>query len=523
MTGGESLVRCLTAEGVRVIFGMPGGHLECIYDALHRHQAEIRHVLVRNEQAASLMADGYARASGQPGVCLVIPGPGASNAATGIAEAMTASSPVLLITSQNERALAGKDKSRLFHGLDHVRFFSPITRLSRTVSAVEEIPTAIAEAFSILRSGRPGPVVLEVPKDILAAEGPIPEPVMTCPAPKMPEGETVSRAARRLAEASRPVLIAGGGVLFTNACDLLVELARRLKAPIVTTQTARGAVSDDDPLSLGDILDKAARTAIEEADLALALGCRFVHFDTASWSLKLPALIHVESERAYIGADFKTEIGIAADVRPTLEMFLDRLPQGDARAGWGDRIAALYSQREVEQRFPIVSVLRDTLPTEAIVVGDVHMTAYRMRRAFRVTAPRRYFASNSYCTLGYALPAALGAKAAFPDRPVVSVSGDGGFVMTCQELATAAQAGLSIAAVVVNDNCFTSIKGGQVRRFGGRCLAVDLRNPDFVALAAAFGLKGVRVSDDAGLSEAVRAALRAEATTLIELPIEKRF
>jgi acetolactate synthase-1/2/3 large subunit len=333
----------------------------------------------------------------------------------------------------------------------------------------------------------------------------------------------VSRAARRLAEAKRPVLIAGGGVLFTDACDLLVELARRLKAPIVTTQTARGAVSDDDPLSLGDILDKAARTAIQEADLALALGCRFVHFDTGSWSLKVPALIHVESEASYIGADYRTVIGVPADVRPTLEMLCARISQGQARSHWGDRVAALHSQREVEQRFPIVSALRDALPPEAIVVSDVHMTGYRMRRAFRVTAPRRYFASNSYCTLGYALPAALGAKTAFPDRPVVSVSGDGGFVMTCQELATAAQAGLRIAAVVLNDNCFTSIKGGQVRRFGGRCLAVDLRNPDFVALAEAFGLRGVRVSDDAGLGEAVRAALRAETTTVIEMPLAKKY
>ena len=544
MTGGEILVRCLIEQGVSTIFGMPGGHLEAIYDALYHHQSEIKHVLIRNEQAASLMADGYARASGRPGVCLVIPGPGASNAATGIAEAASASSPVLLITSRNEAALANKHPSKVFHGLDHIAFFSPIARLCRMAQSVEDIPPAVAEAFSILRSGRPGPVVLEIPKDILDQEGSPPIPGRIEPAPKRPGESEIVEAARRIAEAARPVLIAGGGVLFSGACEALRRLAERLHAPVVTTQTARGALSDDHPLSLGDILGKPARAAIAEADLAVALGCRFVHFDTAGWTLKLPRLIHIEADASYLGSDYPTDVAIAADVRPAIEMLCDQLADESLlraagtrtlarsatgltdesiRCAWGERVQALRGQLEINSPPPIIAAIQNALSKEVIVVGDVHMTAYRMRRAFKVTSPRSYFASNSYCTVGYALPAALGAKAAFPGRPVVSVSGDGGFVMTCQELATAAQCGLHVVAVVVNDNCFTSIKGGQHHRRGGRYIAVDLQNPDFVAMAKAFGVKGCRAANEAELEKLLAEAVRQEATTVIEIPIPKRY
>ena len=263
MTGGETLIQCLMAQGVDAVFGMPGGHLEPIYDALYHHQDAIRHILVRNEQAASLMADGYARASGRPGVCLVIPGPGASNAATGMGEAASASSPVLLVTSGPEARLADKPASMMFHGLDHMAFFSAITPHCRRAATVEEIPGIVSEAFSFLRSGRPGPFVMEIPKDVLDQEAEPEIPGRVEPEVKLPGDDEVAQAVEAVAQAKRPILIAGGGVLFTDAYDLLGALAERLGAPVVTTQTARGALSDDHPNSLGDILDKAARTAIE--------------------------------------------------------------------------------------------------------------------------------------------------------------------------------------------------------------------------------------------------------------------
>ncbi|MEW6360250.1 MAG: thiamine pyrophosphate-binding protein [Planctomycetota bacterium] len=523
MTGGEILVRCLIEQGVDTIFGMPGGHLEGIYAALYDHQKEIRHILVRNEQAASLMADGYARASGRPGVCVVIPGPGASNAATGLGEAASASVPVLLITSKNEARIAGKAQSRLFHGLDHMAFFAPVARLCKSARAVQDIPGMVQEAFAILRSGRPGPVALEAAKDVLETEGDATIPPEVQPKRIEPGDNEIAKAAEMLAVAERPVIIAGSGVLHTNACDGLGRLARMLRCPVVTTQNARGAISDDDPLSLGDITVHCSRTALQESDLALALGCRFVHFDTIGWNLKLPRLIHIEADPSYIGVDFETALGIAADVAPAIEMLLGKLTAGEIRSDWGDRIKALRAEREVEKEYPIVTVLRRALPDDAILIGDVNMTAYRLRRAYKVTAPRRYFASNSYCTLGYGLPAALGAKAACPDRPVVSVIGDGGFLMTCQELATAAQFGIHIVAVVVNDNCLTSIKMGQDKRWGKRFIGVDLQNPDFPALARAFGLRGCRAADDAALEAHLREALASDTTTVIERPIEKRY
>ncbi|NOZ21989.1 MAG: thiamine pyrophosphate-binding protein, partial [Planctomycetes bacterium] len=266
-----------------------------------------------------------------------------------------------------------------------------------------------------------------------------------------------------------------------------------------------------------------SREAIKEADLALVLGCRFGHFDTAGWNLELPRLIHIETDASAIGADYPVEVGIAADVAPAVEMLIEALTKEEVCTAWGDRIEALRAEREVEKEYPIITVLRRVLPEDSILVGDVNMTAYRLRRAFRVTGPRQYFASNSYCTLGYGLPAALGAKAACPDRPVVSVIGDGGFVMTFQELATAAQFGIHVVAIVVNDNCLTSIKSGQDRRWGKRFIAVDLENPDFPALAEAFGLRGCRASDDAELEALLTEALDADTTTVIERPIEKRY
>ncbi|MBM4079980.1 MAG: thiamine pyrophosphate-binding protein, partial [Planctomycetes bacterium] len=516
-TGGEILVECLKRQGVKVVFGMPGGHLNHLYDALHRHQADVRHITVRNEQGASLMADGYARATGDVGVCLTIPGPGASNAATGIAEAFSASSPVLLITGQPEAKFAGHDRHKVFHGLDHLSFFKPITKWNGSVARAEDIPSVVTRAFEALRCGRPGPVHLEVPSDVLSAQAQVAIPDRVEPRGTAAASDAVERAARLLSSAKRPIILVGEEVVWYRASDELAEFAALLGAPVVTSIFAKGALPEDHPWSLGDIRTPEAQKALAEADGVLAVGCRFLQFETANWTLKLPRLIHVSADEHEIGRDYAAEVGIVGDAKSVLGQLAEAL-RGKTASAWGGRVAELKAAWTARRKHPLVAALQDALGRDGLVAVDVHITGYRMRTEFRVHGPRQFLSSGVYVTLGFGLPEAIGAKATFPDRPVVAFCGDGGFMMTCQELATAVQFGLNVVTVVVNDNCFTSIKGGQQHQFGGRFIGVDLRNPDFVKFAESFGALARRVERPEEFRPSLEWALKASAPALIEVP-----
>jgi len=522
-TGAEILVACLIKQGVDVVFGMPGTHTVALYDALYQKRRQITHILVRNEQNASLMAEGYARVAGKPGVCLPVPGPGASNAATGIAEAYCSSTPVLLVTSCESRALLGKDSSKLFHGLNHTKFFEPITKWRAAASDPKEIPTLVEEAFRQMLNGRPAPVMLVIPRDVLESRTQARIPARVERESLTPDAEQIDLAVELLRSSKRPIIIAGDGIIHDEATALLRRFCEQTKIPVTTLQRARGAIPDDHPLSLGDISRREARTAVESADLCLALGCKFTYFDTAGFELKLPEkLIRIDADESELEKDYPPQVKILGCCRAALEKMLSGLRKRKytAPATWRRRIEKLCISKKDKQKAVFFEVLRAGLPRDAIVAVDVHMTGYKMRREFPVYEPDGYLSSGCYVTLGYAIPAAIGAKCAAKNRDVIAVVGDGGFMTSCVELATAAQFDIDITVLVFNDRCFTSIKRIQEQRYGKRYIGVDLRNPDFVTMVQSFGILAVRASSLAELPYLLIMATAWKAPCVIEFPIE---
>jgi len=524
-TGGEWVVAALRAEGVRHVFGIPGLHNLPIYDALLRDGA-ITHLLARHEAGAAFMADGYARASGAPGVVLVTTGPGATNTLTPLAEAYAESVPVVVITSDIASALVGRDLGALHEIPDQIRCFRPVTRWAEAVTEAAAIPAAIAGAFDLLRSGRPGPVVISIPNDLLAAR-------VEATAPGGGHGRRppchvadVEEAAQILRSARRPLVIAGGGVTAAGAERELGTLARRLGAPVVTTVNGRGAFDERDPLWQGVLPDRrAVGPALASADVILAVGCKFGHRSLEKLGSGLAphqTLIHLDLDPAVIGRVFKAHVAMVGDARDGLAALITVLGAGDPSVDW-DRAALAAGRADAGPRFTpaiaaVLETLRRALPDDAIVVNDQTGLTYWMEWRFPVHAPRTFLYPVGSAALGYAVPAAIGAKIARPDRPVVSVAGDGGFMYSVQELATAVKYRLPVVFLVVNDQRYGAIKWLQERLYD-RWGETELTNPDFPALARAFGAHGERLSDVNGLVPAVARALAATAPTVLELPM----
>jgi thiamine pyrophosphate-dependent acetolactate synthase large subunit-like protein len=523
-TGGEWVVDTLRAEGVTHVFGIPGVHNLAVYDALLR-QTAVAHVLARHEQGAAFMADGYARATGRPGVVLVTTGPGATNALTPLAEAYASSVPVVVLMSDVATGLLGREVGALHEVVHQIACFRPVTRFAETVTEAADIPTTLAGAFDLLRSGRPGPVALSIPHDLLGA---------TLEASPPPGGgrrppchvEEIGEAARRLGRATRPLLIAGGGVIAAGAERALEAVARRLGAPVVTTVMGRGALDEDDPLWLGVLPNRrATEAAIGAADVVLAVGCRFAHRSTQGLLLNLrfgahQALLHLDLDPAVIGRLFKPELGVVGDARDGLERLLAALGPGAPASGWDHawlaELRRAKSPRYTAELAAFMHALRAAVPRDGIVVCDQTGVNYWMEWHFPVHAPRTFLYPIGSATLGYALPAAIGAQVARPDRPVVAVVGDGGLMFSVGELATAVKYRLPIVVVLVNDDRYGAIKWLQERMFG-RWGEADLANPDFVQLAHAFGAHGERLPGVDALPGAVAAGLRRDRPTLLEL------
>lgn len=525
MTVAEYIVRFLAVNGVRVIFGMPGGHNLPLYDALAR-QRRIRHILVRNEMGAALMADGYARATGQVGACLVTSGPGVTNALTGIGVAHGDSIPVLLLSSQVPSAGLGREGG-YFHEMDALAATAPVTKWSARAEKGEDVPAVMAEAFRRLRTGRPRPVHVEVPADVLAkpCEGDVAR--VDGERPPAPDPQAVAWAAGLLATAQRPLILAGGGTL--GASRELLALARRLGAPVLTTAMGKGVVPETHPLSAGltwrditpDLLNMEPLFSplLARADVLLAVGCRFTQLATGNWTMPMPArLIHVDVNPPVINRRYRAELGIVADAGEALRALLLAL-KAEARPrrsrAWAREAAAARAARPPVR--PFVRTLRQVLAPDALVVADVVRIAYPLLAEFPVSRPRSVLSSVGFFAMGHGLPGAMGAKLASPRRQVVALAGDGGFLMTGQELATAVQERIPVVCVVVNDGCLTAIRILQDKHYAGRRFAVNLRNPDFAAYARAFGALGVTVRRPQELGPALRRALRARRPALLDL------
>lgn len=521
-TGADILVDCLYRQGVRVLFGMPGSHSTAIYDALARH-GKIRTILIRNEQAGAFAADGYARVTGQPGVICTTAGPGATNALTGIAEAWADSMPVLLLTGQVNHDRLHQECGN-YHEIDLEGIFRPCTKYVGTVLTQDRIADMVDAAFQALTTGRRRPAALILPQDLMAAPAtafPTPEvrnavsPAAACSVAQL------YQAVALLVRAQRPVILAGGGAVWADAGAEIHALARRLACPIITTLNGKGIVDERDPFSLGHARSFKARVALPEADTLLALGCRFTEVFTWFRTLQFPrTIIQVDLDPGQIGMNYPVALGIVADVKATLQQLQDALPRESGR-GWQQLWAGAHAAERVRPEW-FIDTLRAELPDDGVVFTDASEMGYRMHFDYPAYAARTFFYPSNYIALGWGLPAALGAAVALPDRPVVSVSGDGGFLMTAQELATAVRYQLKLIALVHNDAAYGAIRNIQHRKHEGRFVDTDLNNPDFVKLAEAYGMPAVRAATVETFRQALRAALARSGPSLIEVPDQWR-
>lgn len=529
LTGAEAVVRSLAAHGVTTIFGVPGIHALSLYDAL-RHAPGIRHVLVRHEQAATMAADAYARATGRPGVALVTTGPGCGNCLTGVMEAWGASSPVLVLTSQIASTHLGQHKGALHEVRDQPGMFAPVTRSARTIDNPYEFSAAIHEAFVEMFAGRPRPVMREFPTDQLRAEWDVElsgaEFGMPRPAAS---DEAVRRATEVLRRAARPVIISGGGVIHSDASDEVLRLAELLHAPVLTNTMGKGSVPDDHPLVRGAMhRGGLALETLTQADAILAIGLRFAELDTYQWRLEFAddaRLIHIDIDNTTFDKNYETAVPICADARTTLRQVLDafapRPPRGKRPSIATLRKAKQKYETELRQGgytgLAYVDALRKAVNRQGIVCCDETMATYWAGRHFPTYEPRTFLYPEGSATLGFALPAAIGAKLGRPDRQVIALAGDGGFMFTVQELATAVEQALPIPIVVFNDRGFSVLKWLQDVFHEGRHPAVDYHVPDLMTLAKAFGMGATKVNTPRRLRSAIQRAFSADGPTLIEV------
>ena len=523
MKGGDILIECLKAQGVSAVFGMPGTQNIQIYDALLRRGKDtIDHYLVRHEYAATQMADGFARATGEVGVAITVPGPGASNASTGILEAFTDCAPVLLITGQSDSSLYSKHPSKMFHGLDQMRFFESITKYCAIAHTVAEIPLVVENAFKAMRNGRPGPTVLEFPMDVVTGEGDvrIPPRVERAELPP-PDNTDLSTAVETIQNAKMPLIFAGSAVFHANARNELRLLAEKLNAPVIVTRNGKGVLSEDHPLALQICYGYLGREALQRADCLIGIGPRFTSIDTRNWSLELPQpFIQIDEDADEIGLEYPCDVGVVGDMKLTLQALIEDVVPGEN--GWDEILSELRTKFNAQPSLPIIHELQDVLPRDTIYAIDVHALGYASFAEFPIYDPRTFLYPNIGVALGHAYPAAIGAKVAYPDRPVICFSGDGGFLMGAVEMATAMKYGINVVAIVVNDGALSAIKGSQLKGCEGRTIDTDLVNPDFVEFAKSFGAYTKRVEDLGDFKEALRDALAAEKPALIEVMLQER-
>jgi acetolactate synthase-1/2/3 large subunit len=518
----------LETHGVDTVFGIPGVHTLALYDALRA--SRIRHILARHEQGTGFMADGYARASGRPGVAVVITGPGVTNIATPIAEAYTDSSPILVLSSNGPRPYLDAMRGSLHDLKDQLGVMAAVTKWNTRVMRAADVPAALTEAFDRLLSGRPLPVHVEFPLDVLdeTAEG-ISPAVPARPARARPEPAAIVEAVERIKRADSIVIYCGGGAVQAGAGDLILDLAERLGAPIMTSYMGKGSVPDDHPLVVGALWSPGndVDTLLKEADCLLVFGSKLGAQATHDFTLPIPSeLIRVDVDEREMTLNASPTLAILGDARLVAEGMLQLLAGEDyeTRSFSPERIASARAGAEATawhaERRPYVDALRRAIPRDGIAVTDMTQMSYVACGLFPVYEPRTFMFPSGYGTLGFALPAAIGAKIARPDAAVVAVVGDGGFQFTMSELGTAVQERLGIPIVIFNDSCYSAVKENQALQRGGRFIAVDLINPDYVDLAHAYRIPGVRAESPQAVEAAIGEALARDLPTIIDVPIE---
>ena len=526
LSGGEALVKSLVREGVEVVFGLPGVQMYGIIAAL-RDEPGIRMITTRHEQATTYMADGYSRVTGKPGVALVVPGEGLYNAGSGLATAYARSSPVLVIAGQIPRSQIGKDLGGLHEVADQMDVIRPVTKWRRQVLAPHDVPGCVTEAFSQMRNGRPRPVEIEMPPETMVERE---EVELEEPAPlirEVPGEDRLREAARVINAAKTPVIYAGGGVARSNAEDALVRFSEAVNIPIITSAGGKGTISDRHPHSYGSSLGPrgALYEVMESADVIIGIGTRFALRSPSGGSAKL---VHINSDATEFGKTHTNTLAMHGDARATIEALIPILNEIGAGERPSPAAAVAEARRRIatdplernEPQHSVLQALQSGIPEDAFVVWGMTQLGYYSRVHYQVFKPRTYIDSGYAGNLGYSFPTSLGVKVGAPDRPVVCVVGDGGFMYNSSELSTAVKYGINSVTVVFNDGAYGNVARDLDEDFGGNYEA-DFVNPDFVKFAESFDATGLRTKTPYDLAHVIPEALDRGGPVLIDVPVER--
>ncbi len=538
LKGSEIIMECLIREQVDVIFGYPGGAILPTYDAMTKYRDQVHHVLVRHEQGASHMADGYARATGRVGVCIATSGPGATNLVTGLATAMMDSSPIVAITGQVPTGAIGSDA---FQETDVTGVTLPVTKHNYLVTDVNDLAYVMKEAFHIARTGRPGPVLVDVPKDVQNAltEFVYPEEDIVLPGYRPPSSavETdVDEALKLIQEAERPVILAGHGITMSGATQELRELSERAQIPVTLTLLGKGNMPEDHPLVVGMMGmhgEASSNLAIQEADLLIALGMRFD--DRVTGNLKTYAVnskkIHIDIDRSELNKNVKVDVGIAGDLKTVLRQMLPKLqekshPQwiGQIRDWLEDSNERDILNHDSQGKLLAAQVINDIwkhTSGDAITVSDVGQHQMLEAQYYPHQRPSTMLTSGGLGTMGFGFPAAIGAKFGMPEEEVWAIVGDGGFQMTLCELATAAQENVNVNIAIINNNFLGMVRQWQELFYDKRYQSTPMFNPDFCKLAEAYGIPTRQITSRDEVEDAVAYARSIDGPVLLEFVVEK--
>ena len=541
VNGSEALILSLIEEGVDTIFGYPGGAIMPIYDALYHYREQLNHVLVRHEQGAAHAAEGYAQMAGKPGVCFATSGPGATNLITGIADAMLDSVPIVCITGQVPKAFLGTDA---FQETDVMSLAMPITKWCYQIADADEVPYIIAKAFYIARSGRPGPVLIDVTKDAQFAM--MNEPFRYekrkqikgyKPAAK-PRENDITRAAELINQAKQPFMFVGHGILLSKAQEAALQFVEKTGMPVASTLLGLSAFPTDHPLYVGMLGmhgNYAPNILTNEADVIVAVGMRFDDRVTGNLDryAKQAQVIHVDIDHAEIGKNVIPTVGIIADANEALKALLPHVEEKQ-HPKWRATFDTYFEQEyekvikgdftaegEKIKMGEVVRLLSEKTDGRAVVVADVGQHQMSAARYSRFQETDSWLTSGGLGTMGYALPSALGAKMGAPEREVVAIIGDGCFQMTIQELGTIAQTGMAVKIIVLNNNYLGMVRQWQEMFFDNRYSFVELANPDFIAIGKGFGIEGHRCTHADDLASSIDTLINSKTAYLLEVMVEK--
>ncbi len=537
MKGGEAIIKSLTDQGVEVVFGYPGGVLLPLYDVIY--DSDLKHILVRHEQCAAHAADGFARASGKVGVCIGTSGPGATNLITGIATAYMDSSPIVAIAGQVATGLIGNDA---FQEVDTIGITMPITKHNFQAMKAEEIPGMIKSAFYIAGTGRNGPVVLDLPKDVqeeefeyeLAKDMELPGYKPT----KKGHPLQVKKAAEMILNSKKPVILAGGGIILSGSSEELLKLSSIVEAPVTTTLMGKGSFPEDNPLSLGMLGmhgRKVSNLVVDECDCIIAIGCRFSDRTTGLISefAQDAKIIHIDVDPAEIGKNVDVDVPIVGDAKIILKNLIKVVEKtkndNKSQSAWLKHVLNFKKTCIPRLSFDdiplkpqqVIKELSEAITDDTIVTTDVGQNQMWMAHYFTSRNPRKFISSGGLGTMGFGFPAAMGAKIAMPDSDVVAVCGDGGFLMVCQDLATIKEYDIPVVICVLDNRRLGMVSQWQKLFYDKRMSHTHLgESPDFVKLAESFGISAERVEKPGEMRETVMRAIRSGEPYLIDVIID---